>query len=247
MDNLDQAHVVWEHASKREVCRLEVDEYFEYDAVFSPNGDYLAAVVESVPAFRVWNCDTGTLVSSLDADCGRSIAFSPATPIVAVEEGEVVYLLDRESCNCVHTIDARSSIEKIAFSPAGRHLAVAKRSGLISLYDSETWTPIRSLEAVPMEDMMVAAIIDLAFNPNSAQLAVASSDGIVRLMNIETGNCDSQTRLWHGGPERDKEIGLVRQFVLLAFTPDGRQLIAVAEPERIMRLQLESGQIPGTA
>ena len=242
--------VVWEHTTKREVCRLDEDGYdFQGGAVFSPNGEFLAAVsVADDLVFRIWSCDTGRVVSSFNApwewgdsgeffDLNIHVVFSPATPIVAVgtawqqtAEGEVVYLLDRESCNCVHTIDARSSIEKIAFSPDGRYLAVAKRSDLISVYDSETWTPIRSLEAVPMEDMMVTAISDLAFNPNSAQLAVASSDGKVRLMNVDTGKCDSETRITHKGS------------FFLAFTPDCGQLIAVGEPESIIRLPLKDGR-----
>ena len=251
-DRLDGDHVVWEHATGREVSRLDYhDRYSEAGPVFSPNGDLLAGVSEYDGVLRVWSCDTGHLTSCFSGHCGESITFSPASSIVAVQawkteenetiHGEVVYLLDQESDNPVHTIDmhgpqfpteigtpssADASIEESLFSCDGQYLAVAQSVGLISIYNSGSWDLAQRLE-VEVGDGM---IVTMTFSPKGSQLAFLDSDGIVRLMNVATGECDSETKI----PPRSG-------FVLV-FTRDGSRLIVVREPESIIRLHLADGR-----
>ena len=84
----ERGHSVWEHVIKKEICRLEDDDYFEA-ATFSPDAQYLAAVTEGAPAVRLWDCRTGKLLVSADVDPGYSIEFSRDSRMLAVEGREI--------------------------------------------------------------------------------------------------------------------------------------------------------------
>ena len=92
-----RGHAVWDHTTRKVLCRLadDVDEY--YESAFSPDGRFIAALDE-YGGVRVWNVQSGRLLRFAPVDHGW-IEFSPdgETLIIKFDDpsearkGEVVH------------------------------------------------------------------------------------------------------------------------------------------------------------
>ena len=97
-------------------------------------------------------------------------------------------------------------MQKLAFSPDGRCLAVGSRNGLITV-----WNPSR-LGARARFELGDCTITALAFAPDSRTLAIGQSSGEIRFLDIETGLSRKPLRAHR------------RMITNLVFSPDGAWL-----------------------
>ena len=110
-------------------------------------------------------------------------------------------------------------VEDVAFSPDGKTLAMASREGNVQLWDVATG---KLLETLKGHSSAVRAVV---FSPDGRTLASGSSDQTVRLWNVET-----RRELMQLDPG-SVELGQVQT---LAFSPDGKQLLAGGRRRRLL-------------
>jgi len=93
----------------------------------------------------------------------------------------------------------------VAFSPDGKHLAVAASIG-VWLWDTKTWEPVKLLYG------HTKPVRSIAFSPDGKYLASGSDDYTVKLWDVRTGEC---IRTLEGHED---------QVLSVAFSPDGKLL-----------------------
>ena len=111
----------------------------------------------------------------------------------------------------------KGSISEIAYSPDGRHLAVASRIG-IWLYDAQTG------EELDLLTEHTHSVSSIAFSPDGNTIASGSRDATIRLWNANTG------RHLH------TLTGHTRSVESVAFSPDGNTLATGGSWDKTVRL-----------
>jgi serine/threonine protein kinase/WD40 repeat protein len=109
------------------------------------------------------------------------LAAQPAGPLLAIGSTPSARLLiyEQPSYRLVQELTPHGSgLQALVFSPDGRHLAAAYRSGSISVWDANTWRELRRFQGL---DGPVNA---LAFHPSGRLLASGGADHTVRLWDI---------------------------------------------------------------
>jgi len=207
---------------------------------FSPDGKYLAAGFgtkmrfwhESYPVpLKVWEVATRRLIGRLNGHTGWcvSLDFSPDGTLLASggRDGRAI-LWSTATWKATHRLQnpepgpdpdrrdmesqgGRGFVDDVAFSPDGKTLALASRSGNVQLWNVATG---ELLESVKGHSGAVSAV---AFSPDGRTLASGSFDQTVRLWNVPTRR--ELMQLDAGSVE----LGSV---LSLAFSPDGKRLLA---------------------
>ncbi len=108
-------------------------------------------------------------------------------------------------------LDVSARLHAVAFQPRGAGardglVALGGERGLIGLYDTQTWKPVRRCEGITGE------VAELAFNPEGTRLAAAADEATVVVFDPATGK--EVARLTHEGT---RVLGL-------AWSGDGRVL-----------------------
>ena len=116
-----------------------------------------------------------------------------------------------------------SSVNSLAFNPAGDLLATAHADGTIAVWDVEAGQVLRIFEG------FTEAVRSVAFSPDGRMLASGSMDGLVRLWKVEQG------LLLH------TLQGHSRQVRSVAFSPDGKALATGSEDKTIRLWSVEQG------
>jgi WD40 repeat protein/serine/threonine protein kinase len=103
-----------------------------------------------------------------------------------------------------------SHLYSLVSSPDGRVLAAGGDDGRITLWDTRSWKPLRTLDA-----KNGGQVRGLAFSPDGSLLASAGYDRLVFLWNAATGEC------LHTFPHG-------KGCLAVTFSPDGRRLVTDA-------------------
>ena len=111
----------------------------------------------------------------------------------------------------------------MAFSPDGRRIAAAYRSGMVLLWDRGTGSVIRMYRG------HAGAVLDVTVSPDGSRIGSAGADGTVRLWETETGR-QLATFRGHRSP-----VYRVR------FAPDGTRLASAAYDETVKFWEVASG------
>jgi WD40 repeat protein/tetratricopeptide (TPR) repeat protein len=201
---------------------------------FSHDGKYLAAgfgikqfltPVMSPNPLKVWEVSTRRVLRPLNGHAGYcvSLDFSKdgkflasgsydGTAIIwSTETWAATRTLQNPDKNSPSGPVDRFMVSDVAFSPDGKTLAMASRSGNVHLWDVATGELLETLKG---HSGTVRAV---GFSPDGRTLASGSEDQTVRLWNVDTRR--ELMQLDHGSIE----LGAV---VTLAFSPDGKQLLA---------------------
>jgi WD40 repeat protein/tRNA A-37 threonylcarbamoyl transferase component Bud32 len=193
---------------------------------FTPTGGVLARLDEWATDLKVWEADTGSLVSTLEPVKGAMVTgmlFAPDGRLLASGIGlGGVAAWDIATGRRVAKAVASSGLIQLALSPDGTRLATADgwvrtpvegisnpfaRKGEVRIWDATTGTELFAVRG-HTED-----ITDLAFGVGAARLA--------------TGSFDRTVRLWDATSPRDAEILRAHEgpIVKLRFSPDGTRLV----------------------
>lgn len=183
---------------------------------YSPDGRWLATGSRGMGRVRVVDATTGKLVGKMVFEGEvTSVAFSPdgrwlaAGGVSAGGKGQV-RLMEAMTANEINRIQLNSSINTADFSRDLQQMAVAG-VGFSRIIETNTGRTIRDME-------LIERVEAIALSPDFHQFAVAhgpSYDGKVRILDARTGNEVAKF---------DDTGNVVR----LAFSPDGRKILAGA-------------------
>ena len=182
---------------------------------FSPDERFLAGIWND-DVITIWNIETGDEYRRWKVPHRARLAFSPDGRTLAYEvENGTILLQDFHSGETIRELKGeQTSQSALAFSPDGRLLASAVGSRIIRLLDVVTGQPLYTVES------LFGACRKLAFSPDSQLLALG---------------CESGAKVLLVGNGRELlSIGPVWRVDDLAFSPDGRQFVMVAETKTLV-------------
>ncbi|MDX8501920.1 TIR domain-containing protein [Mesorhizobium sp. VK4C] len=198
---------------------------------FSPSGRLFAAAGNQL--LLVWRADSpGQPVHEINLPSeANDIAFSPDGQLIAAAMYGEVAIIDAIAGTIIARFNPyqvyQSHVDRVAFDPSGTRLVVGTDQGTIHAYsigDAAETRTIRPPDRMPGEYSFTPAI---AFSPKAPIAAVSGNDRSIRLYDLTTGNVT------------DTIAGTFGQADGLAFSPDGRQLIAGSQTGMIRVVDLD--------
>jgi WD40 repeat protein/serine/threonine protein kinase len=234
------------------------------DLDFSPDGDTIAAALESRQLF-LFDARTGRAVATLTGHMRtvRAVVYSPdGRRLASCGDDQTIRLWDTSTRTTIRALRGHvGRVVCVAFSPDGRRLVSGGSDSTVRLWDAE------DDEALLVLTGHTATVNHVAFGADGRSIASAASDGTARLWDatnlddpcvlrghraqvypvayspdgrrIASGSWDSTVRLWvwDAAGARSSRIlkGHTKPIGALAFSPDGTRLASWAE-DRTIRL-----------
>ena len=198
-------------------------------AVFTPDGG-LAWTVDVDGSARLWDLQTGKLVSSLQVEPGwHTVAITPdCRHALTAFDNRSVRVWDLETGKATRFLEGEPIlVRSVAFAPDGRHALISDKGTSSRLWDLETGRVIRTLETGPK---FVGTIDCVAIAPDGRHALSGGSDGAARLWDLQTGKT-IRTLEGHG-----KSINSV------AVAPDGRQALTGSWDRTAKLWDLQTGK-----
>ncbi len=109
-------------------------------------------------------------------------------------------------------LQEESTVYACAYSPDGKNCAIGHVNRQITVYDTSSWTKIRTLAG------HTGVITSVVYSPNGAQIASASRDNTVRLWDAKSGT------LAHTLVGSTRIVNRVVHWYRVAYSPNGAQL-----------------------
>jgi WD40 repeat protein len=200
-------------------------------AAFTPDGTRVVTASLDDTA-RVWDAATGEIQVSLEHDSDVYLASTPLAPdgrYVLTVAGLAAWIWDVDSGELAAKLehpDEAIAVLDAAFSPDGSLVATAANDGKARIWELQPPGSATLPTMRPELDNLTTAVRMVAFSPDGSLLAAANSDGSVGVWDVETG------------ANLDFEQNHYDDVVTVAFSPDGGQILAVAEKTMTI-LQIE--------
>lgn len=145
---------------------------------FSPDGTIMAGAIkeEYEHIVRLWTADGATQLADLSIPGGyRDMDFSYDGSLLAVASMKAVTIWDVSSRTLLYTLEQvftdeeTDSISEIAFTPDGRHVAVARMDGKLEMWrlPGAEQIKVAADDSAPGSDLLPS---DMLFNVGSSQL-----------------------------------------------------------------------------
>jgi len=164
-----------------------------------------------------------------------ALAISPDANVVATAGGKRAFLWSSDTGRIVREIPASGWIKTLAFSRSGKHLAVARQTGDIELWNTVTgerhWPGNRS---VPKSSKQ-ATVTALRFIANDRLLVAAHDEPRVQVWDVQSG---IPSKEWDVDEEKRRQIqsyGSDYSYVAVALSPSGEQMAWLAGVSRNSR------------
>ncbi|HVC93939.1 MAG TPA: hypothetical protein VND64_09620, partial [Pirellulales bacterium] len=209
---------------------------------FSPDGKYLAAGFGAIKDLTVGKMGQFPL-KVYDVATRRAIRILPGhenhcTAVTFSRDGSrmasgsndgTARIWDTATWKTLHVLHnpfrgdlIQKIFHDVAFSPNAELLALASHDGTVQIWSAATGELRETLRG------HANGVTSVAFSPDGRTLASGSYESSVRLWNVAT---------WREVMRLDPEVGLERHS--LAFSPDGRQLLATGSPAILWSTRLE--------
>jgi len=211
--NADSMLTVWDIEMGKQVIRLGSDSRYPLHPIYSPDGQWIAAVqsIGWAPPYddsvRIWNAKTGEIVNALTGPdnnitnmnfsmdgnylvgaAGGSAWVWSMTPGDRPERIELYPVEINDNLNIyINTVTAA------ALSPDNRILAIGTSDHSVQLYNRATQKKLRNLVGHS------GSIRQLSFSPDGHLLISADQDGRIILWDVASGNYLSELTE-NGGP-----------------------------------------------
>ena len=140
----DQTVRLWDAASGRQIALLAEKAGSALAVAFSPDGKALAAAVEK--SVHIWDMPSLKLRASIDAADIRHLAFSPDSRFLALADVQRIWLWGMAQQAPVTALAGNSGFNPLVlFSPDGRSLLAAFRSGPLGVWEMPPKAVVPSL------------------------------------------------------------------------------------------------------
>ncbi|MHC5185311.1 MAG: protein kinase domain-containing protein [Planctomycetota bacterium] len=191
---------------------------------FSPDGKHLVTGQERESnSIRLWNAQTGALLGGHDSHLFsvHSVLFTPDSKTVisssSTESDVLAWDIQTETVKKLPGLQ-KKSVDSLAMSKDGRHLAMKCRDGTVRLYDFKEQDEVHSFKGAGGFAPYDTFTPPIAFSPDGRRLVACDlRDSVVKVWNIEKFKNDYLRLTGHTG-----------DINAMAFTPDGRYLVTGA-------------------
>jgi serine/threonine protein kinase/WD40 repeat protein len=220
--------------------------------VFSPDGKLFAThapPVEGEPIVaRVWEVATGRAVTPplTSPTYIHAVQFSPDGKVLAIGSVGATLLYDVPAARLLAALPQEGPVTRLLFSPDGKYLATASRSGWTNQRPGVRLWDLASQQAVGEYILTMPAALIHGHPPADAALPYFSAAGD-RLITVEPA--DGRVRAWDvrtgraAGPPRQLHPGL--SFERAAFRSDGARLLTGYANGDVRAWDLATGQALG--
>jgi WD40 repeat protein len=209
----DQAVVVWEAATARQLVRLHGHAEFVSSVAFRPDSCYLASAAGKT--VKIWDTKTWKEAATLQGHSQSivSVAYSPdGKRLASASWDKTVKIWEPATGQVVMTLQGHTAaVNRVAFSPDGQYLATASEDKTIRIWNAATGESLRTLRGP------LLGVTSVAFDPTGTLVAAGSKDATVKVWNQATGElaftCKGHTAtVWD-----------------TVFSPDGRRLASASD------------------
>lgn len=212
-------------------------------------------------------------LSAIQASGVRNVAMSPDGSRFALVTDNNYYelqLRDAQSGRLMQTLNAKNSIQTIAFGPSGRQIFAADYNGQVEVWDAATG------DRLPLLGKPGPQITDIEFDRSGGEFVTASADGTVTVWTVPGGRplitfsacpspntaapspdgrkivvaCGNGTALVFGdsGQQLTALPATISGTVATAgFSPDGKNIITVADSEGTGGVQIWTAELANTS
>jgi WD40 repeat protein len=213
---------LWDVASQKDLIPTPGHRDGVFSLALSPDGKVLASTGFDY-TLRIWDLATGTERRRVDVQgrwSGHS-AFSPDGKILAWADDETLCLADPATGENTRKLATNAKVWCLTFSPDGKLLATGSDAKVVHLRNPIDGTILRTIDTAPF------TVFPLTFSPDGTTLAAAANAG------TET---EPLVFLWATatGKELARLKGHTRRVRVVAFTPDGSQLLTGCD--KLLRL-----------
>jgi WD40 repeat protein len=232
---------LWDVASGKELRTItdptrNADEWAPSAISISSDGNTLFAGTRGGDILR-WDLRDGKELSPLRGHIGGLVTgvfpTKDGRSLVSVSWDQLVIRWDLATGKSAVGGEGYASRVLVARSPDGRSIATASHPDHLEFWDAKTGKRLRAFS------LGTGAFQYLRFSPDGKRLALASSDAKVWLWNMESERVSRELKM---SPARQPNDGGRSYFEGLAWSPDGRFLVASLQGDGIRMWEAASGK-----